>query len=84
MKGIKAWWQRRAARLSPARAQVAVDERQRAIDLVAAIDRGGLPLNPLRVNATARSLGLEVSLEASMDDTIERIRQALVRSADTA
>ena len=54
-------------------------ERQQAQALIAAIDRGGLPLNPARVNQIARSLGLEVSRHAAMDDTIERIRRALLR-----
>ena len=54
-------------------------ERQRAIDLIAAIDAGGLPLNPARVNDIARRLGLEVSHKAPMDDTIARIRLALKR-----
>jgi hypothetical protein len=53
---------------------------QRARDLVKAIDAGGVPLNPARVNDIARQLGLEVSPRASMADTIERIRQALART----
>ena len=53
---------------------------QRAKDLIAAIDAGGLPLNPARVNDIARQLGLEVSTRAPMAETIERIRQALRRS----
>jgi hypothetical protein len=53
---------------------------QRAKDLVAAIDAGGLPLNPARVNDIARQLGLEVSTRAPMPETIERIRQVLQRS----
>ena len=53
---------------------------QRARDLVAAIDAGGLPLNPARVNDIARQLGLEVSSKAPMTQTIERIRQALNRT----
>lgn len=52
---------------------------QRAKDLIAAIDAGGLPLNPARINDIARQLGLEVSNKASMPDTIERIRQAVRR-----
>lgn len=59
-------------------------DRQRAVDLVAAIDAGGLPLNPARVNHIARQLGLEVSATAPMAETIERIRQALARPSDTA
>ena len=53
---------------------------QRARDLIAAIDAGGLPLNPARVNDIARQLGLEVSSRAPMPQTIERIRQALGRA----
>ncbi|MBK9441528.1 MAG: hypothetical protein IPN53_09515 [Comamonadaceae bacterium] len=49
-------------------------ERQRALDLLAAIDAGGVPLNPARVNDIARQLGLEVSTKAPMADTIARIR----------
>ena len=53
---------------------------ERARDLVDAIDRGGIPLNAVRVNAIARSLGLEVSNSAPMPQTIERIRAALQRA----
>ncbi len=52
---------------------------QRAQDLVAAIDAGGLPLNAAVVNDIARSLGLEVSNRAHLEDTIKRIRMALKR-----
>lgn len=48
--------------------------------LITAIDRGGIPLNPAKVNAIARNLGLEVSRQAAVEETIERIRQALLRS----
>lgn len=47
--------------------------------LVAAVDAGGVPLNPARVNAIARDLGLEVSRHEAVDQTIARIRAALVR-----
>ncbi len=52
-------------------------DRQRALDLIAAIDAGGVPLNPARVNDIARKLGLEVSTRAPVEDTIARIRAAL-------
>ncbi|MFT7324535.1 MAG: hypothetical protein ACI90C_000123 [Rhodoferax sp.] len=55
-------------------------EVQRAIDLIAAIDAGGVPLFPGRVNEIARSLGLEVALTAPIEETIERIRVALAYS----
>lgn len=52
-------------------------EHQRAVDLIAAIDDGGIPLSPARVNDIARKLGLEVSVTASVEETIERIRAVL-------
>ncbi|RZI85301.1 MAG: hypothetical protein EOP38_05460 [Rubrivivax sp.] len=64
-------------RLGPRR-QCSPDQ-QRAHDLIEAIDAGGVPLNPARVNAIARSLGLEVSTKAPVEETIERIRQQLAR-----
>ena len=54
-------------------------EIARARALVAAIDRGGIPLNPARVNAIARDLGLEVSRKAPVEETIDRIRACLLR-----
>ncbi|HEX5356339.1 MAG TPA: hypothetical protein VFW93_08975 [Aquabacterium sp.] len=51
----------------------------RARQLIAAVDKGGLPLNPAIVNQIARSLGLDVSSRAPIDQTVERIRQALAR-----
>ena len=57
----------------------ALTTEQRAKDLIAAIDAGGLPLNAALVNDIARKLGLEVSTRARMEDTIARIRLALQR-----
>ena len=57
----------------------ALPPEQRAKDLIAAIDAGGLPLNAALVNDIARKLGLEVSTRARMDETIPRIRMALKR-----
>ena len=54
-------------------------ERQQAQALVDAVDAGGLPLNPARVNQIARQLGLEVSTRAPVEQTIARIRAALAR-----
>jgi len=47
--------------------------------LIEALDRGGLPLNPSRINEIARDLGLEVSRKAPLEETVERIRAALKR-----
>ncbi len=62
------WLQRILGRAS------ASTDQQRALDLLKAIDAGGLPLNPARVNDIARQLGLEVSPKAPMAETIARIR----------
>lgn len=56
-----------------------LDDIAQARALIRAIDAGGVPLNPARVNAIARGLGLEVSGKARVEDTIERIRAALLR-----
>jgi hypothetical protein len=53
----------------------------RARQLIAAIERGGVPLDTGRINAIARNLGLEVSRHAPAEETIQRIRQALARAA---
>ena len=58
----------------------ALDEIGRARALIRAIDAGGVPLNPARVNAIARDLGLEVSARAAVEDTLGRIRAALARA----
>jgi hypothetical protein len=55
------------------------DEIAQARALIHAIDAGGVPLNPARVNAIARALGLEVSGKARVEETITRIRAALER-----
>ena len=51
--------------------------------LITAIDRGGIPLNPARVNHIARNLGLEVSTRAPVDQTIARIRACVQRAASS-
>jgi hypothetical protein len=55
-------------------------EIRRAQRLIAAIDAGGIPLDPARINRIAEDLGLEVSKKARQEATIERIRVALKRS----
>jgi hypothetical protein len=57
----------------------AAPEIMRARQLIEAIDRGGIPLNPAKVNAIARDLGLEVSRQAAVEETIARVRAALLR-----
>ena len=51
-----------------------------ARNLIAAIDRGGIPLNPAKVNSIARNLGLEVSKKAAVEETIQRLREAIQRA----
>lgn len=71
------WW-RRLQHLFSGRSALA-PEIQRAEQVLDAVDRGGMPLNPARINEVARNLGLEVSRKARVEDTIERIRAALER-----
>ena len=73
----KNWWSWLARWWSAPPA--ATPDPQRGADLIKAVDAGGLPLNPARVNDIARRLGLEVSRDARMEDTIARIRAALKR-----
>lgn len=80
MQWIRQWWQRWRNRKRRPGAPPRT-ERQQAQALIAAIDRGGLPLHPAKVNQIARNLGLDVSAHAPMAETVERIRQALARSA---
>lgn len=63
------------------RSSHAPSELDRARSLIAAVDRGGIPLNAARVNAIARDLGLEVSRQAPVEETLDRIRAALARAA---
>jgi hypothetical protein len=72
MRWLRALWPKK-------RPPAVVSDWQRAHDLVAAVDAGGLPLNPARVNDIARRLGLEVSTRAPVEDTVARIRAALAR-----
>lgn len=58
-------------------------ELVRAQQLIKAIDRGGIPLNPAKINAIARDLGLEVTRQAPMDETIARIRACLQRAGNS-
>lgn len=56
------------------------EEIQRARQLIRAVDAGGVPMNPARINAIARELGLEVSRKAPVEETIQRIRAVLART----
>jgi hypothetical protein len=56
-----------------------LSDTERARQLIAAIDRGGVPLDKAIINRIAESFGLEVPITARTEDTIERIRAALKR-----
>lgn len=62
---------RRANQASPASPPPA---EQRARALLAAIDAGGIPLHPAKVNQIAAELGMAVSREEAVDATVARIR----------
>lgn len=70
------WW---AAIMRRAPSGEVSPEVRRARELVAAVDAGGVPLNPVLVNHVARALGLDVSARAPVDQTVDRIRAALRR-----
>ena len=59
-----------------------LDEIGRALQFLAAIDAGGVPLDPRRIARIAEDLGLEVSRKARPEDTIARVRIALARHAN--
>ena len=67
------WLRRRFAKAPP------LSDIEQARRLIDAIDRGGIPLNPAKVNAIARNLGLEVSRRAPVEHTIARSRACLSR-----
>jgi len=48
--------------------------------LLAAIDQGGIPTDPIRINNIGRALGLEISPNAPMAETIDRIREVVNKS----
>jgi hypothetical protein len=52
-------------------------EWQRAHDVVKAVDAGGMPLHPARINQIARDLGLDVDTRAPVEVTVERLRRLL-------
>ena len=54
-------------------------ELQAGKDVVEAINAGGVPLNPARINQIARNLGLEVATSAPVEQTVERLRAAVER-----
>jgi len=58
-------------------------EVQAATELLAAVNAGGIPLNPAKVNKIATDLGLDVKKSAKPEDTISRIREAVSRTAPT-
>lgn len=53
---------------------------EQARRLIAAVDRGGIPLNAAKVNAIARNLGLDVAKTAPVEATLQRLRAAVERA----
>jgi len=58
-------------------------EIKAAQELLFAIDEGGVPLNPAKLNNIARNIGLDVNKSARPEETIQRIRAAVGRAAPT-
>lgn len=67
------WFRQRFFKRKP------LSDIEQAQQLIEAIDHGGIPLNPAKVNAIARNLGLEVSRRAPVEHTVARIRAYLLR-----
>lgn len=58
-------------------------EIKAAKELIAAVDKGGIALNPAKVRKIAEGLGLEVKKSAKPLDTVARIREAVARAEAT-
>lgn len=82
MSAMKAILQRLFKR-SPA-SNKPLSDIDRARQLIAAIDAGGIPLDKAIIRRVAESFGLEVSRSARTEDTIERIRAAIKRRDQSA
>jgi hypothetical protein len=54
-------------------------EYQAAQNLIDAIDKGGMPMNAMKINKIARDLGMEAGKKSKPAETIQRIRDALAR-----
>ena len=67
------WFRQRFFKRKP------LSDIEQAQHLIEAVDHGGIPLNPAKVNAIARNLGLEVSRRSPVEHTIARIRAYLLR-----
>jgi len=74
LRTLKSWLRRRPKLPRELEAGKAVIE---------AIDSGGLPLDPARINRIARDLGLDVSAQAPLEDTVARLRAAVERGLQT-
>lgn len=59
-------------------------EFEAARTLLKAIDKGGVPLNTMKLNLIGRELGLDIASNAKPDATIERIRAAVQRAVESA
>ena len=68
-----------AAAAAAAAASAHESAHRQALDLLRAVDAGGVPLHPARVNQIGRALGLDVSSAAPVGDTVARIRAAVTR-----
>jgi hypothetical protein len=63
---------------APQRRKLSTIERA-AVDLVSAVDAGGVPFNTPRINAIATGLGLDIGKKDKPEATINRIRDAVAR-----
>ena len=77
MSGLLDWFKSLFAEPAVSAQSVQRQTLRRAQELVAAIDRGGIPLNPMIVNRIGRDMGITVLASDPMEVTIEKIRTQL-------
>jgi hypothetical protein len=74
MSGLFCWLKSLSVGKLPSVENAQSQTIRRAQELIAAIDRGGIPLNPMIVNGIGRDMGISVLASDPMNLTIEKIR----------
>ena len=83
MPGLFSWFKSLFAESAVSAESAQRQTLKRAQELIAAIDRGGIPLNPMIVNRIGRDMGITVLASDPMNLTIEKIRSQLKKIDST-
>lgn len=83
MLGLFSWFKSLFAERTVSAESAQRQTLKRAQELIAAVDRGGIPLNPMIVNRIGRSMGITVLANDPMNLTIEKIRSQLKKISST-